>query len=357
MPEEFASKPMTVVNFAQTCVDPLAKLVMMEAMEFAVQKAESRLESLGKIFTGLSDFTAMQDIKDIRFAVQSLPVCGVSINPAAPTGPPPSKEEVDKLDKREQDIVKSMPAGLQAGTLEVLAKGKLAAVETKTTVEKLEKAETKAAKNETIEAEKETKERHTAQSLGAVEYDGRTWTSLGEFLKELHGGTAPRGAVHYVKQADIDGYEVRVHDNKGKVIPANIKQTELDKLKPVTQKVGLYLVKKTGTVIAEPSVAQVMKKREVGTEPVGGKQKVGKWNEYPPPWTQMNDDRNKLLGFEDANGQPIPEASWRPLTSTQLSLLAPEIRKVAPIGATTIPIRGQGVSGVSGKTATAGSEE
>ena len=81
----------TVVNFKESCVDPLAKLVMLEAMSFAVEKAESRLDALGKIFPGLADIgePILQDIKDIRFAVENMNVCSIPGPAVVGTAPLP----------------------------------------------------------------------------------------------------------------------------------------------------------------------------------------------------------------------------------------------------------------------------
>ena len=119
----------TVVNFKESCVDPLAKLVMLEAMSFAVEKAESRLDALGKIFPGLADIgePILQDIKDIRFAVENMNVCSIP-GPAvvgtapSPVSEPPPAAAIKQLPKREQDLVKAMPENLQTALLMELAR-------------------------------------------------------------------------------------------------------------------------------------------------------------------------------------------------------------------------------------------
>jgi hypothetical protein len=304
----------TVVNFKQDCVDPLAKLVLLEAMSFAVEKAESRLESLGKIFPGLENTGGpiLQEIKDIRFAIENLNVCTVPAAPVVPgtvpvTPEPPPPSALKNFPKREQDLIKQMPESMQTALALELAR-KIPAAAKSVPFSALQGPPI----TEVVKQEK--KERTLPTGWGPLEYKGMAYTSPGAFLNQLHGGDVDkiRGKGNYIKQLDADGFNVYIGD---KLVPPDVKKEEIEKLKGVGMRVEL-------------------RKGVIRPTPGGGKPIVkasGKSVEsFSQPWTIVQDEVGTMLGVEDSKKVPIPEDIWRSFSSDTLDKLAPNIRKVEP---------------------------
>ncbi len=301
-----SSNPRAVVNFKEDCVDPLAKLVMLEAMNFAIEKAESRLESLGKVFPTMEDIAIpiIQDIVDIRHAIENLTVCSAK-QPEQPSTPPPAPPELPKiignLPKEKQALVEEMPPHLQPAMAAELLRTE--PEKPKEEKPKEEKPKKQTPKEEPKEAPK--KERTQPTSWGPLEFKGMVYSSPGAFLSALHGGdvTKIRGKGNYVKQLDADGFDVYIGDKK---IPPDIKQEDLEKLKGF----GLRVELKKGIIKAAPA---------------GGVKKESA--DYPEPWTMVTDATGKMLFIEDANKKPVPENVWRIYTSDQLDKKMPYTRR------------------------------
>ena len=325
----------TVVNFKESCVDPLAKLVMLEAMSFAVEKAESRLEALGKIFPGLADIGApiLQDIKDIRFSVENMNVCSISGpavigNAPASTEPPPPAAAINQLPKREQDLIKAMPSNLQTALLMELERKPGESVKNPDFFVKGQPIEATKGQKKSVEKaeEKEKKERTLSTSWGPLEYKDLSYTSPGAFLAALHGGDVDkiRGRGNYLKQFEAEGFDVFIGDKK---IEPNLKKEEVEALKGV----GLRVATKKGVIRPTPS---------------GGKPVTKAFEQYKQPWTIIQDESGKALFIQDVNKVTIPESVWRQFSGDELERYAPlsrkEIKKpsefVVPIPG--LPVRG-----------------
>jgi len=301
----------TVVNFKESCVDPLAKLVMLEAMSFAVEKAESRLDALGKIFPGLADIgePILQDIKDIRFAVENMNVCSIP-GPATlgggaplPSAEPPPAAALKALPKREQDIIKAMPANLQSALLQEL-EGKPGEGKPDFYVKGKPIEATKTQKK-VVEEEKPT--RTLPAAWGPLEYKGLSYTSPGSFLSSLHGGDVKqiRGKGNYLKQLDAEGFDIFIGNKK---IDPGLKKEEVEALKGV----GMRVEVKKGIIKPTPS---------------GGSPVVKGLSAYAEPWVVVQDAAGKMLFIEDAKKVVIPETVWRQLSGDELDKMAPFSRK------------------------------
>lgn len=330
--------PRTVVNFKEDCVDPLAKLVLLEAMSFAVEKAESRLASLGKIFPGLESMGGpiIQDIKDIRFAVENLNVCPVR-GPAATSGgsvvppaePPPSTA-IKQFPKHEQELIKAMPPSLQTALMLELARRSgrsiqdpdfwVGGVPISATREQKKKAtgETKEVVGETKAAAAETKKRTLPTAWGPLTLKPREgallqYSSPGAFLSALHGGDIKkiRGMQNYVQQLDVEGYDVFIGGQK---IDPLIKKEALEKLKGV----GITVQLKKGRTQSPPP----------GGTTTGAQPAAAAKTQYRQPWVTVKDSTGKFLRFEDYDGKVIPEAVWREFTSVELDTIAPMEKQV-----------------------------
>lgn len=324
----------TVVNFKESCVEPLAKLVLLEAMSFAVEKAESRLDALGRIFPGLADIGTpiLQDIKDIRFSVENMNVCSISGpavigNAPASTEPPPPAAALNQLPKREQDLIKAMPSNLQTALLMELERKPGEGAKTPDFFVKGQPIEATKGQKKSVEKAEETekKKRTISTSWGTLEYKDLSYTSPGAFLDALHEKTgASRGATSQIKQLDKDGFNVFIGD---KLISPDTKQEELDKLKGV----GIRVELKKGVIQPTPS---------------GGKPVVKAFEQYKQPWTLVQDESGKVLFIQDVNKVTIPETVWRQFSGQQLDEYAPLSRKgfktpsefVVPIPG--LPVRG-----------------
>ncbi|TES86927.1 hypothetical protein E3J95_00730, partial [Candidatus Aerophobetes bacterium] len=84
-----------VFEFDKDCIDPIAQLVLLEALEYCVETSGRRLESLGKIFPKVeaSGLNALAAIEAIKMEIGTTPVC--KIEGEEPLGkvvaPPPAK--------------------------------------------------------------------------------------------------------------------------------------------------------------------------------------------------------------------------------------------------------------------------
>ena len=65
------------INWKGTCIEPVAQVIMLEAMNFAISSVQSRLNTIGKIYPEVEGSgEAMLDmIMAIRDAIDSVPNC------------------------------------------------------------------------------------------------------------------------------------------------------------------------------------------------------------------------------------------------------------------------------------------
>lgn len=65
------------IDFEQDCIDPVAKLIVVEALQYAIEKANSRLTSIGKIFTTVEDsgIKTLAVVNEIKNQINSYPSC------------------------------------------------------------------------------------------------------------------------------------------------------------------------------------------------------------------------------------------------------------------------------------------
>ncbi|MDD5229711.1 MAG: hypothetical protein PHC43_00120 [Candidatus Marinimicrobia bacterium] len=304
--------PETVVNFKDDCIDPLAKLVLLEAISFAVEKAESRLESLGKIFPKLEKTgqPALDDIKEIQSAIESLNVCAVKGPASLGGGPVPSSgsspaafeivppEVLKRMTTRDQKLVKEMPEEHQLALTKILTKNN-PFVDWD--------AKEKPVKELEKEPEKEVKKRTLPTSWGELKFKNKTYTSPGDFLSSLHGGDVSkiRGKENYLRQLDKEGYEIYIG---GELISPDLPKEEVEKLKGKGMEVKL----KKGKSLSPSPIEKT----------------------YPVPWTivqrrsKEKGEPGEMLFVEDSNRNVIPPAIWRALHGDELDKLAPRTRFV-----------------------------
>ena len=117
-----------------TCIDPLAKIVLMESMAYAIEKATKMTSNLGKIYKGLEDKISTEKIGDltlstieqIRFAIEQLPPCGITTLIEPPTPSPEAKKAIkDVLTKFTTEQKKAI-TGAPENQQEVITRAVLA---------------------------------------------------------------------------------------------------------------------------------------------------------------------------------------------------------------------------------------
>jgi len=96
-----------VIDFEKDCLDPISQLVLVEALDYAVETSMGRLESLGKIFpkVKMSGTNALAAVNAIRESINQMPKCEA---PDEPLGkiiplkePPKAKAKPEEKPKRE----------------------------------------------------------------------------------------------------------------------------------------------------------------------------------------------------------------------------------------------------------------
>ena len=95
-----------VINFEEDCLDPISQLVLVEALDYAVETSMGRLESLGKIFpkVKMSGANALAAVNAIRESINKTPKCKAPDEPLGkiiPPKAPPKKEKEPEVKKRE----------------------------------------------------------------------------------------------------------------------------------------------------------------------------------------------------------------------------------------------------------------
>ena len=297
----------TIVNFKDACMDPLSKIVLLEAMSYALEKAESRLDSLSKIFPGVKDASqpALDELYDIRFAFESIGVCQtpgpVTIGGQPVIPAPVTPAEIATLSKEKQTIVKQMPVALQPAMAAELFKDEPVTIAGQA-IEGT-RGSTIARKGKK-EAPEEKAKRTLPESWGALEYKGKTYTSPGAFLREWHSGHVEqiRGGRNYIEQLDDDGFDVYIN---GRLVPPNLKKEDLDKLKGK----GMTIVRKKNLPETPPVVASESAKADA-------------FKKYELPWFRLI-EKGKFAGYIDGQGRTIPPEIWRMFTSSELDKLVP----------------------------------
>ena len=69
--------------FKGDCVDPVAKVVINEALTFAIEETDRRLQNAGRIFRGveIEGFPALQSIQGLADSILSAPTCKRELTP------------------------------------------------------------------------------------------------------------------------------------------------------------------------------------------------------------------------------------------------------------------------------------
>ena len=94
----------TPIDFGQDCMDPVAKMIVVEAMEYAVETSQRRLSSIGKIFTTVegSGEKTLAVVNEIKKQIADYPNCKVGKEPLAqsftPVPPQPPKPTLSRKD-------------------------------------------------------------------------------------------------------------------------------------------------------------------------------------------------------------------------------------------------------------------
>jgi len=88
-----------IINFEKGCLEPAAKTVILDSLEYTTDVATRRVEGIGKVLSDLPDtlLGALSNIASVQNEIKAIPTCGVSTlpkpAPAIPpvTPPPPEK--------------------------------------------------------------------------------------------------------------------------------------------------------------------------------------------------------------------------------------------------------------------------
>lgn len=92
------------IDFEQDCIDPVAKIIVVEALMYAIEKANSRLASIGKIFTTVEDsgIKTLAIVNAIKEQINTYPSCKLSTPPLAESfslAPLPEKVTRQSIEK------------------------------------------------------------------------------------------------------------------------------------------------------------------------------------------------------------------------------------------------------------------
>lgn len=221
------------IDFKQDCMDAVAKLLVTEGLDYAVEKALSRLESVGKIFGTVeaSGEKTLAVVNEVVNQIKSYPVC--------------------PMDKEQEAFVKKITPGPASTKKEKVEKGE----------ELLEKA-AKHVEEVVSKAKPAAKKKETKRTVPAVwqevEYidekgESRTFETPGEAMRALGVlSTGARDQVHALRRA---GFEVTGNGEpvkgKGKFI---IKATG----KPIPDEYKLLLKPEEEKEKKEPAVKVIL---------------------------------------------------------------------------------------------------
>lgn len=67
----------TPIDFGQECMDPVAKIIILEAMQYAIETAGRRLNSIGKIFSTVEDsgIKTLAVVNEVKKQIVAYPDC------------------------------------------------------------------------------------------------------------------------------------------------------------------------------------------------------------------------------------------------------------------------------------------
>lgn len=218
-----------LIDFKKDCIDPVALLVVVESLDYALETSARRLKSLGKIFKD-AEASAYADgkgilptIKAIRNAFLTAPRCSGGNFPIMKSKPPiePKAEALTSVTMAKLAKAKSPEEVLELvkghPILEKAAKDALA-------------AKAKAAPKETKKKEREIPELWGKAAFEGVEGEALlsgTYDSPGALAKALQIRT--RGAKDMVVAFRRAGFEVKgngdVVKGKTKFVVKRVKET------------------------------------------------------------------------------------------------------------------------------------
>jgi hypothetical protein len=71
------------IQFDGDCIDPFAKIVIAEALDYAIETSLRRLESAGKVISdvAIKGYPALQTVQGIRDALNKAPTCARTLTP------------------------------------------------------------------------------------------------------------------------------------------------------------------------------------------------------------------------------------------------------------------------------------
>jgi len=269
-----------LIQFEKRCIDPIAHYIIMESLEYAVDMADRRLSSVGKIFSqvGKSGEDRLKAVRAIMSEFSNVPVCGTPIARAKSEPPkkPPKSEKSPKPSAPKPPESKptiSVEKVEKPATSEeaLLAKAKAVAAKP----ESSKKREGPPARWQEVVFHTRKGERMTFESPTALA------RSLGFTKKDI--STADDMIDFFKKQ----GYELRV-DGEGE---------------PVKGEGGFVVVE----TIRSPHRTLAPPSEKTETLEII----------YPKPWAKVTNKEGKLLRYEDAEGKSIPQSLW-PTFSSEL---------------------------------------
>jgi len=310
----------SLIQFNGDCIDPLALVVITEALDYALETSARRLKSLGKIFSGVEESAygkgagVLPTIKAIREAMLLAPQCGrpIKMPPPSPEAaivakaeervaelakppvkePPKAKKVTPAIKKVNEAIgkiwesvgVKERAAIATSGGLSGKVGSKAWAGLTEAEKGSISGwMETQVAERK-AKPKKEVGERTLPGLWGKVSFEGTgkeagltgEYDSFGALAKAL--GVRTRGAKTQVIAFERAGLSV-----SGNGEPVKGGRLTVTRVKPTPPKYQA---------------------------PIIVEEKVPKKVEGPPlPWAKVTKE-GKLVRWEDAEGKPIPEELW-----------------------------------------------
>lgn len=131
MPEELPKVKLSrqPIDFEQDCMDPVAQVIITEALQYAIEKAQSRLTSVGRIFTNVeaSGQKTLAVINEIKNQIAGYPKCKIDKNEslAASITPVPFKMPAKPTRKA---IIKTLEDAARRAQPEPEIKGKVTVI-------------------------------------------------------------------------------------------------------------------------------------------------------------------------------------------------------------------------------------
>lgn len=253
-----------LINFDGDCIDPMALVVITEALDYALESSNRRLRSLGKIFSGIESTAigtaerpgVLAMINAVRAALEDAPICDLKGKPMPKriTPVPSTAEEaiVARAEERAREQLKP-----------------------KVTIEPV----TPTVPREKKKPPEKPKARTVPEIWGEVEYKGKKFESPTVLAKHL--GLKIEGAKNMVDVFRRAGYEV-----SGDGEPT---------------KGGKFAVTKVSTT-------PLKYKQEWPEVPVAPAERKEE-REFKRPFIAVKKE-GKIVRYEDAEGRPLPAEMW-----------------------------------------------